>query len=228
MISKKSILFFLCTALLSACLITGCGASEESGLEDLSNMDAGKLPVSTMQASYICNLDDPREAAGAADYVFAGTVIRGDRTEYRHPVPMEDENGNTVELGAPYTHYTVQVMENIKGALQKDNPINVVKSGGIEQNKKSVSLYEDDFLPEAEKTYIFLAYVQEDGSLLVSGPNSNILIPAEASDQIAKSQEYKTYKEAVEHQIIPEALKANSGAAISIYDEQYKKSEHAE
>ncbi|WP_052404896.1 hypothetical protein [Bacillus rubiinfantis] len=34
-------------------------------------------------------------------------------------------------------------------------------------------MYEDDTLPEEGKAYVFLAYTQDDGSLLVSGPNSN-------------------------------------------------------
>lgn len=223
MTSKKSILLFLCVVLPFVCVITGCSTSEKSASTDLSHIDTEKLPISTIHASYIYNVHDLREAAGAADYIFAGKVISNDGTEYRYTAPMEDKNGNIVETGVPYTHYTVQVIENIKGTLQEEKPISFVKSGGIEQNQKSVSLYEEDLLPEAEKTYIFLACVQEDGSLLVSGPNSNTPIPTENSDKIAKSQEYKKYEDAVEHQIIPEALKMDSGTAVSIYDKKYEK-----
>lgn len=225
MVSKKITAFFLCSTLLVGSLLTGCGTSEKSSLTDLSNIDVRKLPINTIQASFICDPDNPREVAGAADYIFAGKVISNDGTEYQYVAPLEDENGNIVETGVPYTHYTVQVIENIKGALQEEEPISLVKSGGIEQNQKSISLYENDCLPEAEKAYIFVAYTQEDGSLLVSGPNSNTLIPVEAPNKIVKSQEYKKYKEAAAHQIVPEAIKNAPGTTVSIYDKKYEKTE---
>lgn len=228
MISKKKTVFLFCTFLLLLSLFTGCGQSESGALIDLSGVDAAKLPISTVQASFVYDPDNPREAVGAADYVFAGKVVSNDGTEYQHVVPMEDENGNVVEIGTPYTHYTVQVVENLKGTLQTEQTIRLVKDGGIEQNQKFLCLHEDDALPEAGSTYIFLAYTQEDGSLLVSGPNSNIPLSAKTSNEIAKSQEYQTYEDAVKRQIIPELVKKardDSNSAVSIYDAKETRAE---
>lgn len=141
---------------------------------------------------------------------------------------MEDENGNVVEIGTPYTHYTVQVVENLKGTLQTEQTIRLVKDGGIEQNQKFLCLHEDDVLPEAGSAYIFRAYTQEDGSLLVSGPNSNIPLSAKTSNEIVKSQEYQTYEDAVKRQIIPELVKKardDSSSAVSIYDAKETRAE---
>lgn len=222
MISKKKTAFLLCAFLLAVSLFTGCSKSESGVLTDLSGIDPAKLPVSTIQSSLIYDPDDLREAVGAADYVFAGKVVKVEGTEYRYVVPMEDENGNTVETGVPYTHYTVQVMENLKGALQTDEPIPLVKSGGIEQDQKYVCLYENDVLPEAGNIYMFRAYTQEDGSLLISGPASNIPISAKNSSGIVKSQEYQKYEDAVKHPIIPESVKNDPAPAVSIYDKKAK------
>lgn len=225
MISKKKTAFLLCAFLLALSLFTGCSKSESGVLMDLSSINTEKLPISTIQASLIYDPDDPRETVGVADYVFAGKVVNAEGTEYRHVVPMEDENGNVVETGIPYTHYTVQVIENLKGTLQTGEPIKLVKSGGIEQDQKSLCLYENDVLPRAGNTYIFRAYTQEDGSLLVSGPVSNIPLSAKTSSEIAESQEYQKYEDAVKHQIIPESAKNDPGTAVSIYDAKAKRTE---
>lgn len=60
MISKKKVL--LCTFLLALGLFTGCGQSESGALIDLSGVDAAKLPLSTVQASFVYDPDNPREA----------------------------------------------------------------------------------------------------------------------------------------------------------------------
>lgn len=225
MISKKTAVFSLCTIFLTLSLLGGCGASENTARTDFSNVEAGKLPVSTIQASFVYNPYNLNESVGIADYVFAGKVVSNDGTEYRYPVPLEDENGNVVETGTPYTHYTVQIIENIKGVLQTEKAIPLVKDGGIEQNRKSICLHEDDILPEVGENYIFRAYTQEDGSLLISGPNSNIPLSAKTSKGIVKSQEYQTYENAVKHQIVPKNTKRDSDELISIYDAKAKRME---
>ena len=48
-------------------------------------------------------------------------------------------------------------------------------------------VYENDILPNKSKYYIFAAYVQKDGSLLVSGTNSTI----ETSKYYASTSSYK-------------------------------------
>lgn len=225
MISKKAVAFSLCTILMALSLLGGCGASENKERTDLSGIETGKLPVSTMQASFVYNPHNLYESVGVVDYVFAGKVVSNDGTEYQDVVPREDKEGNIIEIGSPYTHYTVQIIENIKGTLQTEKAICLVKDGGVAQNRKSVYLHEEDMLPETGKTYIFRAYTQEDGSLLVSGPNSNIPISAKNSSGIVKSQEYQTYEEAVKHQIVPDIVKKSkddSNSTVSIYDKHYE------
>ena len=50
---------------------------------------------------------------------------------------------------------------------------------------------DDDCLPEEGKEYIFLAYAQPDGALLVSGPNSNVMVDDSVSNTGAVVEKYR-------------------------------------
>lgn len=141
------------------------------------------LPISNLHASYSINVQDQKALMGDADFCFAAHVDKLVRTDYLHPVDISDANGTrTVRL--PYTQYEVSVLEPIKGQLTRDQKVSLSKAGGISENKLEYYLYERDFLPALGGTYVFFAYVQPDGSLLVSGENSTqiFLIPGQETD----------------------------------------------
>ncbi len=129
-----------------------------------------------MQGSFAIDVHDQRELIGSADYVFVGTVIQEDGYEYRYPVTKEMEGGGETTITSPFSKYTVQVIENIKGNLTRDTGIPIMKEGGLLEDSSCYELYEDDELPRQNETYIFYAYAQMDGSLMLAGPNSNIRI----------------------------------------------------
>lgn len=181
---------------------TGC-SSANGGQSDTSNVDVSSLPIYPMRASFVYDTDNMQEAVGICDYVFIGEVVSCDSTEYRNIITMEDESGNPKEVGSPYTNYTINVIENIKGELTTEQSIIITKQGGISQTQDAVYVFEDDELPVANNTYIFLAYAQEDGSLLVSGPNSNILFDTTTTYTKTSNSEYEKYKNAVENEIVP-------------------------
>lgn len=136
----------------------------------------GEIPISRMQGSFAIDVHDQRELIGSADYVFVGTVLQEDGYEYRYPVTKEMEGGGETTITSPFSKYTVQVIENIKGNLTRDTGIPIMKEGGLLEDGSCYELYEDDELPRQNETYIFYAYAQMDGSLMVAGPNSNIRI----------------------------------------------------
>lgn len=141
-----------------------------------------------------------------ADYVFAPSAPQNDGTRYEDTRTVEDSSGDPKEVGTPYTSFTVQVLNNIKGELQTTNPITLIKHGGVSQGQKAVYVYENDQLPQENATYIFLTYAQPDGSLLVSGPNSNISVDTAAAadaESVEESDVYQTYKEAYENEVVP-------------------------
>lgn len=201
--SKKSAFLLLAVSMLMT-TFTGCSSiNEKQETSLLSETEISELPVYPMRATFVYDVDDMQQAVGIADYVFVGEVISCDGIEYRDVVTMEDGMGNMKEVGSPYTTYTVNVVENLKGNLVTEEPISITKQGGVSQDQDAVYVFEDDELPVAGNTYIFLGYAQEDGSILISGPNSNILYTNISTYSVDKNSEYQEYKTAVENEIVP-------------------------
>lgn len=146
-----------------------------------TNETRDNLPISKLHGSFSINCDNINELVGDADYVFVGTVISVDGTEYKNPVIGETEDGKEYEIASPYTNYTISVLNNIKGELITDKGIPIQKSGGLAQDRSRYFVYEQDELPTVGDVYVFYAYAQPDGSLLVSGPNSNEKIKVQAT-----------------------------------------------
>lgn len=186
-------LSLVCVSALSMFALWGCSANE--------NANKAEIEVAPLHATFDINIGNVNEVVGDADNVFVGYVEKLEGTEYKYPVTIETEGG-TKEVSSPYTNYSITVVDNIKGKLKKNNAIPMQKSGGqSEEDKNLYLLYEDDFLPEEGKYYIFNAYTQPDGSSLISGPNSNIELDANSKSEIVSSETYKEYKKAVQNEV---------------------------
>lgn len=167
------------------------------------------IPTNFLQGTFSINTDNMNELVGDADYVFVGQVVSMDGYVYKYPVMVENENGEEMEISSPYTNYTVNVLENIKGELLTDNAIPIQKAGGLAEDESQYVIYEEDELPEVGNTYIFFTYTQPDGSMLVSGTNSNITIDLQENgrsitteDNIQKLDEYQKVVDALNSQVI--------------------------
>lgn len=148
--------------------------------KELTEEEILRLPVSPSEGCFVYDPGNAREAVGYADYVFTGKLVSYDGVHYDHTIPLSE--------------YTVQVLENIKGSLVTSRPIHVVKDGGVMKDHKSVSIWSGDSLPESGKTYIFLGSAGPDGTIMISGPNSNV----EITGNDPKIEEYKdAYKNEV-------------------------------
>lgn len=137
------------------------------------NINTENLPINYLSGSYSINTEDYRELAGDADNIFVAKIDKLIDTEYRDMFKREDESKNMEDWGSPYTNYEVTVLENIKGNLIKDTPIPITKSGGVIYDNSAIEVYENDQLPKVGNIYVMYGYTQSDGSILVSGPNSN-------------------------------------------------------
>ena len=160
----KKISCFICCGFVCIMLIFGFHAARKS--KPVSAEDS-VIPISRLQGCFIINVYDLREMAAFSDYVFVGEVLKNEGYKYWHT--------------NPYTNYTVRVLENIKGNLIMDKEIPIVKQGGLSKDGSYYEIFEDDELPVEKGTYIFYADAQTDGSLLISGPNSNLKIDAPAN-----------------------------------------------
>jgi len=188
--------------LAAALALSACSSSANSP-------DKNQLQRETLHGSYSINVENVNEIVGDADYVFVAKVNSEVETIYKNPVTIETESG-TREVSDPYTKYSITVIDNLKGKLKKNTDFEILKNGGITEDKKSVVLYEDDNLLEIGKYHILAGYAQPDGSLLVSGPNSSILLPASNKEEVVSSHEYKKYKKAVENEVKTERKRFKS------------------
>jgi hypothetical protein len=170
--------------------------------EDLDKLESKGSYVYTV-SEWVYNSDDLRSVIGYMDYVFVGTVTEMNETRY-------DEGAKTSDgkpLGDPHTHYMVQVTENIKGNLRTDEPIEVIRCGGVTKDGKSIVEFEGSRLPRVGKVYVFCAYDKSDGRVGLSGPYCNTLIGEVQEDTgnvVISDEGYakiEEYREAYENEI---------------------------
>lgn len=181
--------YFICFGFV--CIVLVLGFAFHIGGKSKPVTANDEIPISRVEGSFIIDVYDQRELIGSADYVFVGQVISKDGYDYRDPVTI-DKDGEMVTLTSPYTNYTVQVLENIKGNLMTDRSIPIAKDSGLSEDGSCYVLYENDEFPIENEIYIFYAFAQSDGSLLLAGPNSNIKIeyPNDSVEYPNDSAEY--------------------------------------
>ncbi|MBC2122435.1 cell surface protein [Listeria marthii] len=167
------------------------------------------VPTYAIFSDYTLDVDNPNEVVGDADYVFVGKVTEETGTAYKNKTPIEQEDGSIAYIGEAYTNYKVEVITNLKNELTINKEISLEKQGGIREDGSAYDVFEDDQLPEVGKVYIFTAYIQDDGSLLVAGGNSTISFDEKTKNidtekEVVKTEEFELYEEAVENQVVPE------------------------
>lgn len=206
---NKKISCFICFGSVCIMLIFGLRVTSKS--KSVSAEDS-VIPISRIQGSFAINVHDQRELVAFADHVFVGKVLKNEGYEYIY--------------SSPYTNYTVQVLENIKGNLIMDKGIPIVKQGGLSKDGSYYEMFEDDELPAEKGIYIFYAYVQKDGSLLATGPNSGIKIdiPADGSSSEAPGGTNQNEEFGVEsNSEIPEGTNQNEKfAAVNEKEEFFR------
>ena len=204
----KSKILFVCMGI--ALSLAGCGNKE--------------IEISEVMGCYTIDVHSYEALAGNADYVMIGKVVDELGGDYKWPVMKENEDGTQTELTKPYTKYSVEVIENLKGELSQEEPIIISKDGGITKDGKFCDLYESDTLPVEGNEYVFYVYAQEDGRNLVSGPNSSIPLSDNHKELSTISEEAMLDRESilekvrngVANQIETDREKRNSKDDISV------------
>ena len=136
--------------------------------------------ISYVHADYVIDMDDPTQVIGLGDYVFVAKVNELLRTEYRSDTP--------------YSVYSITVIDNLKGKLKKNTPIEFEKFGGITEDRKNIILRQEDSLLDEDAYYLIIASSEEDGRLAQGGPTAAIKLEGNSKSEINSSDEYKAYK----------------------------------
>ena len=163
--------------------LTGCGDKE--------------VKISEGMGSYTIDVYSYEALAGNADYVMIGKVVDELGVNYKWPVMTEGKDGTQKEVSRPYTEYSVEVIENLKGELSQDKPIVITKDGGITKDGKFCKLHASDTLPVKGNEYVFYVYAQEDGRNLVAGPNSSIPLSDNGIELSTISEEARLDRESI-------------------------------
>ncbi|WP_200908906.1 cell surface protein [Enterococcus sp. RIT-PI-f] len=187
-------------------ILIGAAALMHQNKQTYEEAIGKEIPIYAIHADYNIDVENPEAVVGSGNYVFVGEVTELTGTTYEDDVPVERGDGTTEYVGDAYTQYKVSVLSNIKNELVLNKEIPIAKHGGIREDGSAYDIFENDQLPEVGKVYVFIAYTQEDGSLLVSGANSNILFDESAEnltnkENLESTEEYQKYSDAVDHQI---------------------------
>jgi len=129
---------------------------------------SNRIPIAKTLYSHVIDINNPRELAGFADYVFVGRVEKQNGVVYENVYDRETEEGFET-VGSPYTWYDVTVLENLKGELKINKTIPIPKEGGITMNGKHFILGDGGSMPEVGDVLIIYASAGEDGDLLING-----------------------------------------------------------
>lgn len=114
----------------------------------------------------VSDIEDGYRYAGMVDYVFVGTVTEVIRDVLPNTAKSYEDH---------YSTYGIHVEQNLKGELARE--ITASKMGGYKRDGTlclvSAELptgetIVDSGLPEVGREYVFLAYAQPDGSLILS------------------------------------------------------------
>lgn len=175
--------------------------------------------ISHVSRSY--DTSKPETAVNVSDYVFVAKVNKVLRTEYRNPVEVEIGIEQTIIQKDPYTIYEIEVVENLKGNLKTDKPIEFVQYGGINEDGKSYSMLADSsFLNVGDYYLLMVGVIPDTLEIEISDNNRMICL----GNDLAKADNViNTYKELISSEA--NELNEIKNKNISKFDVNYRKDE---
>jgi hypothetical protein len=147
--------------------------------------------------NYAIDINKEEEVIGFSDYVFIAKIVEEKGTIYKDV--KRTSSGR--EISTPYTHYSVIVVENLKGELLKSEEIEINKYGGCVMNKDELLLLEGDCFFKPGKYYLIMASAQSDGSLLQTAPTAHFEFNELEFSKIKDSNKYEYFIEKVKNQV---------------------------
>ena len=144
-----------------------------------------------MAGAWSFDQTDIRKVVGRSSHIFVGRVVAVAGNE---GIPTSGPGNVTV----PFTQFTVEMLENIKGELTGTVTVNQV--GGSTDLGTNVDL-ESDALLEVGRSYLLATgYNPEKGWYrIIAQGYGNVVI----DDAEKRSREVERFQSAIEHQILP-------------------------
>lgn len=184
------------------------------------------LPVTISQVLFLHNTSIPERTVGVSDYVFVAKINKILRTEYKNPTEVQVNLFKKKTITTPYTVYSIDVIENIKGNLITTESIEYMQYGGLDEDKKGYTFMRDTSLLNEGEYYILLAETFGGHGGIIEVTDSNRRIPLGSDYNLESKTIYDTinrYKQAYQNEIIPIYENGQQHErTISKYDINYK------
>lgn len=222
---KKKILFVIIGIVLGFAIISFGFFTKSREFVQNSTKTLNGLPVYESSGIMAYNMSNINEAVGAVEYVFVAKINNIDRTEYRNSMEVESNADGSLkkEIADPYTVYTIEVIENIKGNLVIGENIELVQNGGLNQDGKSYTFLDGGSLLEVGQYYVILAFVPSsaEGELLIHNKYTYEKININADSvssydlNLNENAVVNKYKSAYDNEIVPDTKTTHY---LSMYD----------
>lgn len=143
-----------------------------------------------IEGDTIADFTDNRNLVGATEHVFLGKVV---------------STAGQIETHFPISRYNVEVIEEIKGNFEKDQIV-IGQYGGYdtdEEGREVLVKFKDEEFLEVNRTYMFAANEQVDGSILIIPVHGHVKVKDDNEKEKVKNQFLEAYK----NEKIPDIIK---------------------
>ena len=152
-----------------------------------------ELPIQYVSGMNVINIKNPKEVVGFGDYVFVARVDE--------EIKNVHSSAEDLDPGIPMTTYSITVIDNLKGKIKKNTPVELSKIGGISSSSNMVTLLEGDTMLEEDKYYILVAAGNHDGSIVQAAATGAVKLDVTSEEEIVSSQAYKDYEKYIEEEV---------------------------
>lgn len=152
-----------------------------------------ELPIQYVSGMNVINIKNPKEVVGFGDYVFVARIDE--------EIKNVHSSAEDLDPGIPMTTYSITVIDNLKGKIKKNTPVELNKIGGISSSSNMVTLLEGDTMLEEDKYYILVAAGNDDGSIVQAAATGAVKLDVTSKEEIMSSQAYKDYKKYIKEEV---------------------------
>lgn len=152
-----------------------------------------EVPIQYISGMNVINIEDPKEVVGFGDYVFVARIDE----EIRNV----NSSAEDLDPGIPMTTYSITVLDNLKGKIKKNTPIEFSKIGGISSSSNMLTLLEGDVMLEEDQYYILVAAGNDDGTMVQAAATGAVKLDVTSEGEIVSSQAYKDYEKYIEEEV---------------------------
>lgn len=152
-----------------------------------------ELSIQYVSGMNVINIENPKEVVGYGDYVFVARIDE--------EIKNVHSSAEDLDPGIPMTTYSITVVDNLKGKVKKNTPIEFSKIGGISSSSNMVTLLEGDIILEEDQYYILVAAGNDDGSMIQAAATGAVKLDVTSEEEIVSSQAYKDYEKYIEEEV---------------------------